>query len=625
MSEKFKKTSDGSSMAGHSRVVLLSITAIAVFFLVLMLLEQAGMQDSYGYAITAALLAAAFVIPGICAGTIALDEWQVCRREVKPASLAMSLAATLISAGAFVALPGGFFTGNDSGPAYLLGPIAGAAITAFVVLPFLRKSAAPTPSGFFTRRYRGLAPSLAAAALVVGACVLMLWAQFEIAAAVSGIFFGFGGNGAILSAALIVAIAIVPGGLRGLIRTNSLAYLLIAASVLAPLAWLSAAAVNLPIPQFAYGAAATSETSELETQLAGLGLRPLAEATIDSLPQISGILPAGGLLLFLALGFVAFPPLLVHFSAARQVKSTRPTATLTIFLLALVVTAAPAAAAYAKLAIYNGIFGLTAGEIQQAASWVLEFGAFDAPLASGQALVTLCGQKVASVAEAVSACGGNPDYALSPADLRMHGEAVLLALAEMARLPSVFTMALGAGVVGAALATANASAFALASIVVFSEKSSGLRQLFLSRIAVLAGIAAAALLAMRNPAPPMDLAMWSLAFCAGGLAPAYLMAIWWDRINGIAASAGMACSVAVLCSIGLVSIFGFDLTYGNGGEALAAIPALSGLPLPVHAAFIAFGLSVTITAVISFTHARPVDAKLLERLRVPDAPAAEIP
>jgi cation/acetate symporter len=612
---------DDPVISGESRFGVLSAAGMLVLFLVFMVLEQAGVPDGIGYFLTGTMLAAAFIVSGVHARTSAIGDWQFSRRRAAPAILGMSLAATLITGNLFTGLPGSFFAASPAGPAWLLGPLAGLAACALLIAPFLRKSATGSPAGFFALRYTGLPVAAAAMLLVVAASLLMLASQLQVVGALSAIVFAANPVQAIAAAALIIAFAVVPGGLRGLVRTNALAYVIAATALLAPLVWISTIATKIPLPHLAYGAGALAETTDLEGQLIALGMRPLAMMTADGLPGAAQLMPVAALTLFLMLGFMAFPPLLLHFSAARLVKATRPAIAWSIGLAALILTAAPAVAAFAKLAIYDGIFGLTAGDIELTAGWVLDFSRFAAPLSQAIPLVTLCGAQVADTAAAVAACGGNPDYALSPADLAISGEVVVLALPEISQIPSVFTMALGAGAIAAALATANASAFALSSVRALVVSASGLVHLFAARMAIFAGIVLAAWLAVRLPGEPVLLAMWSLAICAGVLAPAFLLAIWWDRMNAVSAICGMCAGSFALCAVALAAYLGTDLKPVTGDEIFFAIAPLQGLPLPVHAATLALGASLAVGVAIAFATRQRPDPALLEQLRAPDTPA----
>ena len=621
MAFRTQQTEDDRVNAGETHFGALVVAGVLVFFLLFMLLEQAGMPDGVGYFLTGALLLAVFIVSGLQVRTTEIDEWQVSRRRVLPAMLGMSLAAALITGATFTALPGSFFAGSLGAPAWIIGPLAGAAACALLIAPYLRKSMAGAPAAWFLLRHDGRLAAVAAMALILAAAILMLAAQLQIVAGLASVYFAATPTASILLAAISVAFAVIPGGLRGLVRTNALAYVMIAMALMAPLAWISTLATKIPLPQIAFGIGAAAETAELEDQITRVGMRPIAEMLSDSLPAVQGYASLSALTLFLIMGFLAFPPLLSQLSAARQVKTVRPALAWSIGLAALVLTAAPAAAAFAKLAIYDGIFGLTTSEIRAASGWILDFSSHFAPLAPIQPLVTFCGEQILDVGGAVAACGGNPDYALSPADLAMEGEVIALAFPEMLQIPSVFTMGLGAGAIAAAMATANASAFSLSSVRVVVGSASGLAQLFAARLAILAGLALAALLAAFLPGAAMDLAMWSLAISAGALAPAYLASIWWDRMTGLAAAAGMGAAGFVLAAVALAGLAGPDLSAATGDEMRLAIPGISSLPLPVHAAAAAFAAFMAAGIGVAFAKRRDPDRNLLEQLRAPDAPA----
>ncbi len=606
--------------SGANRSSFFAVGGMAAFFLVLMIFEQAGMPDRYGYVLTGLFLILIFAVAGIGARTAAFDEWQICGRSTPASVLAMSLAVALVPGFTIVGLPGNFFAKTGGSVAILLGPLCGMAIAAFLVVPFLRKSAAVTAPQFFRLRYAGNTATFIAMALFAGSSFLMLWGQLQIIASLNAAVFGLASGVVIPLAALLIAISVLPGGLNGLIRTNSLAFVLLATAFLAPLLWLSLITTGIPLPQIAHGPGALAEIVELEKQLAGVGLPQLSLAMTPALPIAASGAAIIGLTLFFALSFACFPSVLGQTGATRQVKSTRPAIAVALLFAAVVITAIPAAASFAKLAIYNGIFGLTVGEIPVSADWILQFGTKLSPLGAGEPLVTLCGRAVASLEQAIAACGGNPDYALGPADLTMRGEVIALALPEIARLPSAFTMAAGAGLVAAALASANSAAFCLSSMLVTRAPVSGMNRLFMARLCIIVGIAFAAWLAQYHPGNSLDLIFWSLAIGAGALAPAFLLGIWSDRMHAIAAIGGMAASTAVLATAAALAIFGPDLIAVSGDEYPILIPGLQELPAAMHAGLWAAFAGTITAALLAWLLPRKANAELLERLRVPDAP-----
>jgi cation/acetate symporter len=606
------------AIAGETRFGLLALLGTLMFLTVLMLLEQAGMPDRIGYVLTSIMLVAVLSISGVVANTSQIGDWQSSGRLAAPLILGMSLAATLFSGQLLAALPGSFFAGSQAAAAYLLGPLLGLAAGSLLVSPHVRKSGAGAPAEYFRLRFANRFPAFLALTATLAGSVLVMWAQFRMIAEIGTLTFRLDAAFTTAIAAGMTALAVLPGGLRGLIRTNALAMVLIGIATLAPVIWLSTILAGLPLPQIAYGPGALSEIGELEAQLSSVGIPPLAQAMSDALPAATGLALAA-LSAFLFLGFLAFPPLLSQMVAARRIGTTKLAGAWAILLAGAVLTAAPAAAAFAKLAIYDGIFGLTAGETGQAAPWLLAYGSVFAPLSENTPLVTLCGRQVADLAAAIAACGGDPDYALGPADLAMRGEIVGLALPEIATIPSAFTMALAAGATAAALAMANGAAFSFSAVLALGGPASGLNRVFLGRVAVAAGIVLAAALALRYPVAPLAPMLWALAVFSGVLAPAFLLAIWWDRMTAMSCTLGMASSIAAVAAIAAAATVGTDLSPGSGDEFLFNIPGLDNLPLPVLAGVAGVACGLPIAVIAAFLPGRRLSSGELELLRVPDA------
>jgi len=611
------------AIAGETRFGILAFLGMAMYLTVLMLLEKAGMPDRTGFVLTGIMLVAVFAISGIVARTSQITEWQVSARMAAPLILGMSLAATGLPGSFLVGLPGGFFADNASAAVYLLAPLAGIAWAAVLVAPYIRKSEATAPAGVLRLRYASRFP---AGLVIVATCIaaiLLMWSQFRLAGLVAAIVFKTDPASSAAIAAALTAVSVIPGGLRGLLRTNALALVLILLAFLAPLIWLATIATGLPVPQLAYGQGALAPIMELEQQLNSVGIPPLSKSMLNGLPAPSGIQLAF-LAAFLLSAFVAYPPLLAQFVGARRVDSTRLATAWAILLGALVLTAAPAAAAFAKIAIYDGIFGLTAGEIGKSAAWLLAYGGAASADLSTLPLVTLCGRPVADLASAIAACGGNPDYALGPADLGLRSELIVLGLAEITRIPSAFTMALGAGSIAATIACANGAAFTVSTVLSLGGPASGLNRVFLARAATAAGIMASAYLAMELQIGPIEPLMWSLAICAGALTPAYLLAIWWDRMTWISASAGLLGSLASMTGIAMMAFVGPDMVAMNGDETILQFPLLLGLPLAVTAGLVGLACGLLVAGLFALVPARRPGSGELELLRVPDVrPAGE--
>jgi Na+(H+)/acetate symporter ActP len=183
-------------------------------------------------------------------------------------------------------------------------------------------------------------------------------------------------------------------------------------------------------------------------------------------------------------------------------------------------------------------------------------------------------------------------------------------------------MALGAGAIAGTIACANGAAFALSTVLSLGGPASGLNRVFLARAATAAGILASAYLAVELQVDPIEPMMWSLAICAGALTPAYLLAIWWDRMTWISASAGIFCSLAWMAGVAAMAFAGPDMVVMNGDETALQLPLMAGLPLAVTAGLVGIACGLLVSGISAFVPARRIGSVELELLRVPDAHSA---
>lgn len=618
---------DGETV--RSRFGVFAAAATIAYIFLMLLGEQAGMPERLGYLATGALVILAFAAPGLGWRTGLPAQWLHARHSMTSALVGMSVAGCLIAASFSFLAPGDFFSGSFAGAALVIGPLTGVALASILFAPHLRKSGATSPAAYFAARLGGRLTPVVGMGVVAVASLLMLWTQLILAGSLAALYFPVSAGAATGIAAVLAIATIAPGGLGGLVRSGAIAFAILATAFLAPLIWIAAVTSGLPLPQLSYGGGALAEISNMEAQLGGLDLKPLGEITSQGPIAAGGPLAAVLLTLFLALGFAAAPALLIQFDATRRVRTTRPAAAWAIVFCAAIVTAAPAAAAFVKLAIYNGIFGLTTSEIDQAAGWLLRWSGLDSPLAPGQKLAALCGQTVQSVDAAIAACGGNGEHALSSADLLLRGEIVGLALPDLVRLPAVFSMVLGAGLVATTLAAANACAFGFATAFSGSASyrpgargSSALWRLFIARLMLACGVAAAAWLAINHRGAPVEPALYALSLSVSALAPALALSVWWDRASSIGIVAGMAAALLINFLAWALSTYGLDMKAGTGDEVALALPWVGELPTPVHVAFLALPVSLALMIGISIWLGRSPDPDRLDALRAPDRDAA---
>ncbi|MCG6857534.1 MAG: hypothetical protein LJE67_05655 [Salaquimonas sp.] len=617
-------------LSGATQIGPIVAAGTLIFAGLVILAEQAGLPRNIVFVMAGILLVAGIAIPAIQARTMSPADWMVARRGASLAVNATALSASMLTGWTVATLAGQFFGGSPLAIAWITGPMLALALSAFMIAPFLRKSGAATPAHFVARRFKSVSAGGILALVVAAAGVLILWSQMRLAGQFAHLLFDIDQRMAIIFAAVLVGLAILPGGLRGMLRVNTVIFAFLATAYLGPLIWASIDLGTFPVPQLFFGHGALRDVGDIEQQLSQLGFARLG-GQVDGVATADHALTAAiAMCLFLGAGLCAMPFVLGHFPASRDADGARKTAGWAILLVALVLAAAPALAAFTKLFLYRGILGLTSEEIETGASWLLVWSG-KASVFNSLPMAHLCGKVVHDTAQAVAACGGNPDYVIGPADIRFSAETITLAMADIFSMPGIGSGLIAAAVLAGTLAIANATAFSIGSNLSggLLRRASGkdrqsLTMLFRARLWLIAVLAGTAWLAIGFERPPADTFMWALAIGAGIIAPILVGAIWWDRMNAYGAMAGMCAGSAVLAVQAWVAWFekgGEASVYGIPIKDLPPVPGLEDISPAVSAAIYALAATLAGLVLASYLTGRHDNAAAIDAIRRPDSEA----
>ncbi|GIL01741.1 MAG: hypothetical protein BroJett030_16400 [Alphaproteobacteria bacterium] len=579
---------------------LLVAAGTLVFAFLVVLGEQAGMPRGYALHLTGFLVLVVVGAVAVRARTLSVADWLLAGRGAGSVANGMALAASLITGWTVVALGGLFFADPGAGVIWLIGPLIGLAFAAFLIAPYLRRSGAATPAEFITRRFDSRAAGRVMALAAVAAALLTLWSQLLLTSALIEALWAVERRPAVVAAALMCGLAVLPGGLGGVIRVNAVILGFLATAYLVPLVWPSLTLAGFPVPQLAFGHGALEAIGAVAEQLGVLAIAPFDDRVVGVVPAGASASAAVIMTLVLGAGLCAMPHVLAHFAAARGPAGARLSAGWALVLVALVLTGAPALAAFAKLGLYNNLLGLAVGDIRSGAEWLLTWGSKPA-LAAGGPMATLCGAAVTDTAAAIAACGGNPDYVIAPPDIRLSAETVTLAMPQIVGLPAVLGAMIAVAALAAGLATANAAAAAIGATVardLFAQDDSrprpASRVLFLCRLAAAAALVLAAWLTAQFDPPAVIVALWAVAIGAAVLAPVIVAAAWWHAMTANGALAGIAGGGAVLAACAAAMLFGPDLLALSGDEPRLAVPGLDRLPSAVQGAVLALPVATAL-------------------------------
>jgi cation/acetate symporter len=246
------------------------------------------------------------------------------------------------------------------------------------------------------------------------------------------------------------------------------------------------------------------------------------------------------------------------------VRAARWSAVWGLFFAALLLTAAPALAAYAKLAVLT----LVADRPDPAAlpAWIFTYGKLG--------LIEICGRAATDAAAVAAACAEMPDPSgvLRLQDLTLQPDMIALAAPEIAGLGHAMFGLLAAAALAAALVTSDGPLFAIAAAFGCDAKaargSSAAARLAPYAIAV-AAVLVGCLAAATRPAGMLTVATWAFTLAACGLFPALVAGLWWRRASASAATVAIGAGLAV-CLFYLVGTRYFAVGFFETWQSLSS-------------------------------------------------------
>lgn len=459
--------------------------------------------------------------------------------DVVPAALGgLALATDTLSAAFFVGLAGAIFTWGHDGLAFGLGLGAGCLLLQLLVAPRLPSSGARSLPEYFALRFPGRTPQMVAGLVVVLSMTLLLVAQLMAGGLVIARMLGIDAAAAISAAAIAMFACFVlrgsgaPGWAKGAL------FPVLLAAFLVPLVVLSADWYGLPLPQLAYGNALwqiqSLEETLLEQDLADPGvLKPMLTPFLSlNAPNFFGVV------LGIAVGTASLPSLLSRHFAMPSAHAARVSSVWALVFVALFLSAVPALAAYARLALLTLIGDHTS--LADLPAWLFTYGKLG--------LVEICGRMATDAAAVTEACAALPDASavLRLQDLTLDPDMIVLAMAEIVGLDAAMFGLIAAAALAAALVSAGGPLNVIAQVLGCGADAERAKLGRLTPwVAAALALVVAALVAVARPANMLTVATWAFTLAAAGLFPALVAGLWWRRANAYGAAAAMLVGLAV--------------------------------------------------------------------------------
>ncbi len=229
------------------------------------------------------------------------------------------------------------------------------------------------------------------------------------------------------------------------------------------------------------------------------------------------------LMFCLMIGTVGLPHLLTRSYTTRNVAEARTSVVWSLFFIALLYLAAPALAVLVKVEVMTHLVGQSFDSLP---AWIGQWAKVDPTL--------------------ISVSDVNGDNILQFSELRLGADVVMLATPEIGGLPYAVSGLVAAGGLAAALSTADGLLLTIGSALSHDlffrgeiGRGAAVRQVMLSKFALLVVALVAAFVAAQRPSDILYLVSASFSLAGAAFVPVMVLGIFWRRTTSRAAVAGM--------------------------------------------------------------------------------------
>ena len=279
-------------------------------------------------------------------------EFYVAGTGVSPLANGMATAADWMSAASFISMAGLIsFRGYD-GSVYLMGWTGGYVLLALLLAPYLRKFGAYTVPDFVGDRYYSQTARVVTVVCAIFVSFTYVAGQMRGVGIVFGRFLEVPVEVGVLIGMGIVLFYAVLGGMKGITYTQVAQYCVLIFAYLVPAIFLSLLITGNAIPQLGFGGVDQESGTFLLDRLNGLhqelGFAPYtsgAKSTIDVFAITAALM----------VGTAGLPHVMVRFYTVPRVRDARLSVGWALVFIAVLYTAAPAVAVFARTNLLNTV------------------------------------------------------------------------------------------------------------------------------------------------------------------------------------------------------------------------------------------------------------------------------
>jgi cation/acetate symporter len=236
--------------------------------------------------------------------------------------------------------------------------------------------------------------------------------------------------------------------------------------------------------------------------------------------------------LCLMFGTAGMPHILVRFYTVPTVHASRSSVAWALVWICILYLTAPAYAAFSRWEILQEVVGHPVVDLP---NWATNW--------ARTGLLSIADDP---------AGGGNGDGILQYDELRIDQDLIVLAMPEIAGLPTTVVALVAAGGMAAALSTADGLLMVISSAVAhdiyhrtLNPRASIRERLWLGRAMILVAAILATLTAIQRLAIIVQMVAWAFSLAAAAFFPVLVLGIFWKGATSRGATAGMLSGLAV--------------------------------------------------------------------------------
>ncbi|WP_432452706.1 MULTISPECIES: sodium:solute symporter family protein [unclassified Agarivorans] len=472
-------------------------------------------------------------------------EFYLAGAQVHPVTNGIATAASWMSAASFLSLAGLISIAGYDGGIYLMGWTGGYVILALCLVPYLRLFAKITIADFIAERYYSRIARLVAVICIVFISFIYIAGQMRGIGLVFSRFLDVNMNLGVLLGMVIMFIYTVWGGMRGVTYTQVAQYCLLIFAFLVPAFLTSFSLTGQYLPQMGLGSHLLGQPEQYVLDRLDILSLELGLASFTS--GHKSLIDIGFVTLALMMGTAGLPHIITRFFTVSGVKKVRSSVGYTLVFIALLYTAIPAVAAFARLNIIESINPQKPLqlEVSQEPQWLnnwLQTGLVEWQDVNGDEHLFYSGDE------------RNEVY--------LNQDMVVLASPELASLPNWVIALVAAGGLAASLSTAAGLLLVIASSIahdlgkhIIKPDLTDKQELKWARMSVCAAILTAGYLGVNPPALVAEVIAYAFGLAACSIFPAMVMGIFSKKMNRLGALSGML--VGMSLTLTYISYFKF--------------------------------------------------------------------